>query len=95
VEIDVEHVARLARLELDDEERERLRVQLAQILEHAARVGEVAAADVPPTSWAIPRANVFREDDPEPSLLQEEALRNAPDRTEDRFRVPRIGETGS
>lgn len=95
LEIDVEHVARLARLELDDEERERLRVQLAQILEHAARVGEVAAADVPPTSWAIPRANVYREDEPEPSLLQEEALRNAPDRTEDRFRVPRIGETAT
>jgi aspartyl-tRNA(Asn)/glutamyl-tRNA(Gln) amidotransferase subunit C len=95
VEIDVEHVARLARLELDDEERERLRIQLGQILEHAARVGEVAAADVLPTSWAIPRANVFREDEPEPSLLQEEALRNAPDRTEDRFRVPRIGESAS
>lgn len=95
MEIDVEHVARLARLELDAEERERLRMQLGQILEHAARVGEVAAADVPPTSWAIPRANVFREDEPEPSLLQEEALRNAPDRTEDRFRVPKIAETGA
>ena len=95
MEIDVEHVARLARLELDAEERERLRVQLGQILEHAARVGEVAAADVPPTSWAIPRANVFREDEPEPSLLQEEALRNAPDRSEDRFRVPKIAETGA
>ena len=95
VEIDIDHVARLARLELDAEERERLRVQLGQILEHAARVGEVAAADVPPTSWAIPRANVFREDEPEPSLLQEEALRNAPDRSEDRFRVPKIAETGA
>ena len=95
MEIDVEHVARLARLELDAEERERLRMQLGQILEHAARVGEVAAAVVPPTSWAIPRANVFREDEPEPSLLQEEALRNAPDRTEDRFRVPKIAETGA
>jgi aspartyl-tRNA(Asn)/glutamyl-tRNA(Gln) amidotransferase subunit C len=95
VEIDIDHVARLARLELDDDERERLRMQLGQILEHAARVGEVAAADVPPTSWAIQRANVFREDEPEPSLLQEEALRNAPDRAEARFRVPKISETGS
>jgi aspartyl-tRNA(Asn)/glutamyl-tRNA(Gln) amidotransferase subunit C len=95
VEIDVEHVARLARLELDDEERERLRLQLGQILEHAARVGEVAADDVPPTSWSIPRANVFREDEPEPSLPQDVALRNAPDRTDDRFRVPRIAETGA
>jgi aspartyl-tRNA(Asn)/glutamyl-tRNA(Gln) amidotransferase subunit C len=95
VEIDVDHVARLARLELSEAERERLRVQLGQILEHAARVGEVAADDVPPTSWAIPRANVFREDDPEPSLPQDVALRNAPDGTQDRFRVPRIAETGS
>jgi aspartyl-tRNA(Asn)/glutamyl-tRNA(Gln) amidotransferase subunit C len=95
VEIDVDHVARLARLELSEAERERLRVQLGQILEHAARVGEVAADAVPPTSWAIPRANVLREDDPEPSLSQDVALHNAPDRTQDRFRVPRIAETGS
>ena len=53
VEIDIEHVARLARLELTDEERVRLREQLGAILEHAAKVGEVAAEDVPPTAYAI------------------------------------------
>lgn len=95
VEIDIEHVARLARLELTDEERARLKDQLGQILEHAVAIGEVAADDVPPTATPIPRANVFRDDDPEPSLPVDEALRNAPDREGDRIRVPRIVEAGS
>lgn len=92
VEIDIDHVARLARLDLDPEERERLRVQLGVILEHAAKVGEVATADVAPTAWAIPRANVLRPDEPAPSLPPEDVLANAPDRQDDRFRVPRIVE---
>jgi aspartyl-tRNA(Asn)/glutamyl-tRNA(Gln) amidotransferase subunit C len=95
VEIDIEHVAKLARLDLGDDEIARLRTQLAQILEHAARVGEVAAADVSPTASPIPRANVYRDDVPEPSLPVDEALRNAPERDGDRFRVPRIAETGA
>jgi aspartyl-tRNA(Asn)/glutamyl-tRNA(Gln) amidotransferase subunit C len=95
VEIDIEHVAKLARLDLSDDEIARLRTQLAQILEHAARVGEVAAADVLPTASPIPRANVYRDDVPEPSLPVDEALRNAPERDGDRFRVPRIAETGA
>ncbi|HET7236569.1 MAG TPA: Asp-tRNA(Asn)/Glu-tRNA(Gln) amidotransferase subunit GatC [Actinomycetota bacterium] len=92
VEIDIEHVARLARLELTPEERDRLRAQLGVILEHAAKVGEVATADVPPTAYAIPRANVLRPDEPTPSLGAEAVLANAPDREDDRFRVPRITE---
>jgi aspartyl-tRNA(Asn)/glutamyl-tRNA(Gln) amidotransferase subunit C len=95
VEIDIEHVARLARLDLMPEEKQRLRDQLGQILEHAAKVGEVAADDVPPTASAIARANVFREDDVEPSLPVDEVLKNAPDREDDRFKVPRIVETGA
>jgi aspartyl-tRNA(Asn)/glutamyl-tRNA(Gln) amidotransferase subunit C len=90
VEIDVDHVARLARLALTDEERERFRRQLGLILENAERVGEVASADVPPTSHPIPRANVFRADEPEPGLSQEEALANAPEVEDGRFKVPRI-----
>jgi aspartyl-tRNA(Asn)/glutamyl-tRNA(Gln) amidotransferase subunit C len=95
VEIDIEHVATLARLALTEAEKTQLAAQLGQILEHAARVGEVAAADVPPTATPIPRANVYRDDVVEPSLPVDEALRNAPDRDGDRFRVPRIAETGS
>lgn len=92
VEIDIEHVARLARLELTPEEKERLRAQLGLILEHAAKVGEVATEEVPPTAWAIPRVNVFRPDEPAPSLPLEEVLANAPEVEQDRFKVPRIVE---
>jgi aspartyl-tRNA(Asn)/glutamyl-tRNA(Gln) amidotransferase subunit C len=92
VEIDIEHVARLARLQLSDEETERLRVQLGVILDHAARVQEVAAEDVPPTSYAVPRSNVFRPDEPEPCLSHEDAMAGAPEAESDRFKVPRVVE---
>jgi aspartyl-tRNA(Asn)/glutamyl-tRNA(Gln) amidotransferase subunit C len=92
VEIDVDHVARLARLALTDEERERLRSQLPVILEHAERVQEVAAEDVPATSHPIPLRNVFREDEPEPTLSQDEALAGAPETEKGQFTVPRIVE---
>lgn len=92
VEIDVDHVARLARLRLTDEERERLAAQLAVILEHAQRVSEVAADDVPPTSHPIPQSNVFREDEPGECLPHEEALAGAPEAEQGRFKVPRIVE---
>jgi len=93
VEIDIDHVARLARLALTDDEKAQLRSQLALILEHAAKVGEVAADDVPPTAFAIPRANVYRDDVPEPSIPQGEALANAPEQEDGRFKVPRIVES--
>ena len=92
VEIDIEHVARLARLDLTPQERDRLREQLGAILEHAATVGEVAAADVPPTAYAIPRANVLRPDERKASLPVAEVLANAPEVEDDRFKVPRIVE---
>lgn len=92
VQIDIEHVARLARLELTPEEMERLRAQLGVILEHAAKVGEVATDDVAPTAYAIPRSNVLRPDELTPSLPVEDVLANAPEREDDRFKVPRITE---
>jgi aspartyl-tRNA(Asn)/glutamyl-tRNA(Gln) amidotransferase subunit C len=92
VQIDIDHVARLARLELTDEEKARLREQLGAILEHAAKVGEVAADDVPPTAYAIPRSNVLRPDKITPSLTLEEVLANAPEVEDDRFKVPKIVE---
>jgi aspartyl-tRNA(Asn)/glutamyl-tRNA(Gln) amidotransferase subunit C len=93
VDIDLDHVARLARLALSDDEKELLREQLGVILEAAARVGQVAADDVPPTAYAIPRANVFRDDVPEPSLPQPEVLAGAPETEDGRFKVVRIVET--
>jgi aspartyl-tRNA(Asn)/glutamyl-tRNA(Gln) amidotransferase subunit C len=90
VDIDVDHVAMLARLALTPEERERFRRQLGLILEHAERVRELAAEDVPPTSHPIPRANVMRPDELEPTLSHEEALVSAPEAQDGRFKVPRI-----
>lgn len=94
VEIDIDHVARLARLELTDDEKVKLASQLAAILDHASKLGSVATADVPPSASAIPRSNVDRDDVVEPSLPVEAALRNAPAREGDRFRVPRVVEGG-
>ena len=92
VEIDIEHVARLARLELTDDEKARLRDQLGVILENAAKVSEVATDDVPPTAYAIPRSNVLRPDEVTPSLTVEEVLANAPEVEDDRFKVPKVVE---
>ena len=90
LEIDIDHIAALARLELTGEELARYRRQLPAILEAAARVGEVAAEHVPPTSHPIPRSNVLREDAVVPGLTHEEALSTAPEAEAERFRVPRI-----
>ena len=92
VEIDVDHVARLARLALTPEEKARFARQLGLILEHAEKVREVAAEDVPPTSHPVPRSNVYRPDDPRPTLPHEEALAGAPEVEAERFKVPRIVE---
>lgn len=92
--IDVDHVARLARLGLSSEEKDRLALQLGIILEHAERVQQVAASDVPPTSHPVPRSNVFRSDDPRPCLPREEALAGAPEEEAGLFKVPRIVEQG-
>jgi aspartyl-tRNA(Asn)/glutamyl-tRNA(Gln) amidotransferase subunit C len=92
IQIDIDHVARLARLALTEEEKAQLRDQLSVILEHAAKVSEVASEDVSPTAYAIPRTNVYRDDVPEPSLPQAEALSNAPERENGRFKVVRIVE---
>jgi len=87
---DVEHVAKLARLALSDEEIEQFTVQLGAILEHAADVAALDTSDVPPTSHPIPLANVLRPDSPVPCLDRDAVLRMAPAAEEGRFRVPRI-----
>ena len=87
---DVAHLARLARLALSDEELEHFAGQLEVILAAVARVGEVAAQDIPPTSHALPLTNVFRDDEVAPCLPRAEVLAAAPAAEDDRFRVPRI-----
>jgi len=87
---EVAHLARLARLAVTDTELDTFAGQLDVILGSVARVGEVAADDIPPTSHAVPLENVFRPDELRPGLSQEQALSGAPAAEEGRFRVPRI-----
>lgn len=86
----VDHVARLARLDLADDERERMRAELGSILEHAGRIQQLALDDVEPTAHAVPLVNALRADDVTPSLPQDVALANAPEVENGRFKVPRI-----
>ncbi|MGD8238676.1 MAG: Asp-tRNA(Asn)/Glu-tRNA(Gln) amidotransferase subunit GatC [Armatimonadota bacterium] len=87
---EVEHVAWLARLALDDEELERLGRELNRILEAFTELQQLDTEDVEPTSHAVPMSNVFREDAVGESLPREDVLANAPDRTDTCFRVPLI-----
>ncbi|MBV9843983.1 MAG: Asp-tRNA(Asn)/Glu-tRNA(Gln) amidotransferase subunit GatC [Kutzneria sp.] len=87
---EVAHLARLARLAVTGEELDLFAGQLDVILRSVARVGEIAARDIPPTSHAVPVTNVFREDVVRPGLTQREALAGAPAVEAGRFRVPRI-----
>jgi aspartyl-tRNA(Asn)/glutamyl-tRNA(Gln) amidotransferase subunit C len=87
---EVAHLARLARLAVTDDELDRFAGQLDVILQAVARVGEVAAADIPPTSHSIPLTNVLRDDVVVACLSRDDALAGAPDAFEGRFRVPRI-----
>ncbi|MGW3964467.1 Asp-tRNA(Asn)/Glu-tRNA(Gln) amidotransferase subunit GatC [Amycolatopsis sp. NPDC005003] len=87
---EVAHLAKLARLAVTDDEIDVFAGQLDQILDSVAKVSEVAADDVPPTSHAVPLTNVFRQDVVVPGLTQQQALAGAPAAEEGRFRVPRI-----
>ena len=87
---EVAHLAKLARLAVTDDELDLFAGQLDVILGAIARIGDVAAADIPPTSHAVPLENVLREDLVTPSLPLEAVLAGAPSVEDDRFRVPRI-----
>ena len=82
------HVARLARLELSEEELPRLEAQLGAILEAVGKVSELDLSDVEPTAHPLDLVNAWAEDDPRPSLQVEDALVNAPERGGNFFRVP-------
>ena len=87
---DVDHVARLARLELSAADKERMRSELDGILSYIDKLRALDTRDVEPTSHAVPVTNVMRDDVEQPSLPQEDMLANAPDRHRDMFRVPKI-----
>ena len=82
------HVARLARLELSDEEVERMAGELSGILDHVDKIGELDLEDTEPTDHVVALENVLRPDEPRPSLPPERALDQAPDSADGSFRVP-------
>lgn len=92
MKIDVDHVAKLARLGLSDKEKETFGKQLGDILKYADNLGKLDLKDVPPTSHAIPMKNVMREDIAEPCNDIEAILANGPEVENNMFRVPRIME---
>jgi aspartyl-tRNA(Asn)/glutamyl-tRNA(Gln) amidotransferase subunit C len=85
---EVLHVARLARLELTDEEVGKFQEQLSDIIEAISKVSELDLSDVPPTAHPLEIANTWAEDEPGPCLSAAEAFANAPDREDGYFKVP-------
>ena len=87
---DVAHVARLARLQLSDDELDTFTDQLAKVLDHARDVEALDVADVPPTAHPYPLQNVLRPDEVRPSLDRDEVLASAPAVEDRQFRVPPV-----
>jgi aspartyl-tRNA(Asn)/glutamyl-tRNA(Gln) amidotransferase subunit C len=87
---DARHVARLARLGLDDEQLTRMAGELDTIIESIGKISELDLEGVPPTTHALEVVNVFGDDEPHESLTTEQALSNAPDPEDGCFRVPRM-----
>jgi aspartyl-tRNA(Asn)/glutamyl-tRNA(Gln) amidotransferase subunit C len=85
---EVLHVARLARLELSDDEVAKFQEQLSDILAAVSKVSELDLADVPPTAHPLEIENAWAEDEPRACLSLDEVFANAPDRDDDYFRVP-------
>lgn len=87
---EIDHVARLARLALNDSERELFTGQMAAILSYVETLNELNTDGITPTSHAVPLENAFRPDEPTVSIGIDKALMNAPDRVETFFRVPPV-----
>ena len=86
----VENVAKLARLQLSAEELDRYGAQLGAILDYIAKLEKLDVANLEPLAHAVDTSNVFRADEPKPSLPRAAALQNAPEKTDDFFIVPKI-----
>jgi aspartyl-tRNA(Asn)/glutamyl-tRNA(Gln) amidotransferase subunit C len=91
-ELDVAYVARLARLNLSDEETQLFQKQLGEVLNYAAKLAEVDVSDVEPAAHGVPVFNVFREDEPRNWFSPEEALHNAPRASNQLFIVTKVVE---
>jgi len=87
---DVEHIAKLAKLEFDEDEKARFTEQFNEILSFMEKLNELDTSNVEPLSHVIELQNVFRKDEPKPSISTEEALKRAPSKTEKFFKVPKV-----
>lgn len=87
---DVKYIANLARLNFKEKELESFTIQFNEILAFFEKLNELDTENVEPLSHPIPNQNVFRDDKLKPSVCQEEALKNGPDRSDEFFRVPKV-----
>ena len=87
---EVEKIADLARLHISENDKEKYTVQLNMILEYMDQLNKVDTSDVEPLSHPFELTNIFREDEVQPSLPVEEALKNAPDKSGNYFKVPKV-----
>lgn len=87
---DVEHIAKLAKLEFSDAEKERFTHQFNDILKYVEQLNSVDTTGVEPLAQVIELQNVFRDDVVKPSTPADEALKNAPAATEEYFKVPKV-----
>jgi len=88
----VEHIAKLARLELTGEQKTRYRGQLEAILDHVAKLQELDTTNVPPTASTSVASSPLRADEPRSGLSTDEALKNAPEQEDDQFKIPPVFE---
>ncbi len=92
MEIDLQHVVKLARIDLTPDEEARIRPQVEEILKYVEKLGELDVSDVEPTAHAVPLTNVMRVDETQPSLSHDDAMHNAPKKSNGLFVVPKIVE---
>ena len=91
---EVRKIAELAKLKIPDEKLDRYTNELNSILDYMGKLNELDTSEVEPLLHPLEGTNVFREDELRPSIETEEALKNAPDRTESHFKVPKVIKTG-
>ena len=87
---DVIHISNLAEIDYGSDEIDKITIQLDKIIEHVAKISEVDTDKVNPTSHVLDISNILREDIPRQSVEQEDALRNAPESSDDGFKIPKI-----
>ena len=92
MQIDLQHVVKLARIELSLEEEQRIGPQLSEIIQYVEKLNELDVDEIEPTAHVVQLTNVLREDKPQPSLSQDDAMRNAPKYANGLFVVPKIVE---